>query len=183
MGQSAKSPAEAGPWKFGSGKLLILVFQRVSNGDSIAVYPRTAEFKVVVDEVEVRFRPNEDAVGYVKTKSATNVHEKMVAALEVSAAGKRAGEEWLIKTEALQPDATLQICLNLLSQGWTIHGVEIIKDRPVGVEENVHILMGPPRYFSANAEVFFDKQEVAAKSWIAATTNALWSVVRVCKTI
>lgn len=103
------------------------------------------------------FRPDKNAVGHVKTDAAAKVHQEMVAALEIRAAGKRAGEEWLVKAEAFQPDPTLQIRLSLLSQRRTVHCVEIIKDRPIWVEEDVHILMGSPRYFSANTEILLDE--------------------------
>lgn len=116
-------------------------------------------------------------MGDVKPDSPANVHQKMIAALKICAAGERAGEEWLVKTQALKPYAALQIRLCPLSQGRAIDGVEIVKNGPVWVEEDVNILMRPPCHFSANAEVFFDKKKIPAERWVAATANALWGVV------
>ena len=127
-------------------------------------------------EIEVCFRPDEYAVGHVKPNPAANVHQKMIAALEIGAAGKGAGEERLIKAEAFQPDATLQIRLSLLSERRTIHGVEIVKDRPVRVEEDVYVLMGSPRYFSTNAEILLDEEKIPAEGWITAATDVLRGV-------
>lgn len=125
----------------------------------------------------MRLRPDKDAVGHVKTDAAANVHKEMVAAHKVRATSKAtAGEEWLVKAEAFQPDATLQICLNFFPQGRTIHSVEIIKDRPVWVEEDVHILMGSPRHFCANAEILLDEEKIPAERWITAAADVLRGV-------
>jgi len=104
-----KAPPERG-WR-SAVSALILVFQGVPNWDAKALYTRPAEFKIVANEIKVRFRPDENAAGHIKAKPAAHMSEEMVAALKVGATGKVAREEWLVKPKTLQAYTTLQLSL------------------------------------------------------------------------
>src|ERR1051326_2715296 len=102
----------------------------------------------------------------------------MVAALKVRATGKVAREERLVKPKTLKPNAALQLSLRSLAQRRRQHSVEVVEYGAVGIEKDVHVLVATPGDFRSSAEVFLVKKEVAAESGIAASADALRSMVR-----
>src|SRR5258707_1897021 len=99
-------------------------------------------------------------------------HE-MVAALVILASGKPAGEKRLIERKPLGADSPLQLSLRLLSQRRSKHGIDIVENRTVGLEEQIHVLMGSVSGFSADTEVLMEEKEVSAEDWVSAAANAL----------
>ena len=136
---------------------LVAILQRVADGNAKSLHTRTAELKVVSDKVEVGLRPDEDGVGHIKAESAAHVGEKVVAADEVLAAKCGTGEKWLVKTKAFQTDAGLQFGLGSLAQRRTVDRIEIVQNRAVRIEEDIHVLMATPCHFTADAKIFLDK--------------------------
>lgn len=125
----------------------------------------------------MRFRPDEYAVCNVEAETAAYVDQKVIAALEIGAAGETAGEEWCVKPEALRTDPALQFGLCSLAQRGTIYRVEIVEDRPVRVEEDIHVLVATPCHFPADSEILLVKKEVAAECRVPSTPNALRSMI------
>ena len=126
----------------------------------------------------MRFRADKNAVGHIEAESAAYVGKEVVAALEIGTPGKVAGEKWLIKAEALNPNSALQIRLHPLAQRRTEDSIEIIQNRPVRIEKDIYILVAAPGHFSADPEIFLDEEKVTTESRIPAAADALRSVVR-----
>lgn len=122
-------------------------------------------------------RPDEDGIGHVKAESASHVDQEVIAALKVRTAHKIAGEEWLVETEAFKADSALQFRLCPLAERRTIDRIEIVENRAVGIEKDVHVLMTAPCHLAPYSEILFDKEEITAERRITTAADALWSVV------
>ena len=157
---------------------LLLILERIADGDAIPVYARAAEFKVVANEIKVRFRTYEDGACHIETHTAAHVSHKVIAALKIRAAGKTTGEKGRIKPQALDSNPALQLCLRLLAKRWRNHTVEIVQDGTVRIEKDVHVLVSTPGHFPAKPKIFLPKQEIAAEGGVGAPANALWCVCR-----
>jgi len=125
----------------------------------------------------MRFRPDKYAVRHVEAETSANVSQKVIAALEIRAASETAGEKWLIKTQALNANPTLQFRLRSFAQWRSKHRIEVIENRPVRIEKNVHVLVTAPCHFPAHAEILLDEKEIAAESGVSTAPDALRSVV------
>jgi hypothetical protein len=153
-----------------------LVLQRIPDRDRIAGHARAGKLKVVVDQIQVRFGTEKDGAGDVETNAAAKVSQKMVAALEIGAADETAGYKWRIEAEALAADPRLELGLRVLAQRRRPHGVEVVEDGPVGREENVRVLVGPPGNLAADPEILFEEEKISAEGRITAAADGLRSV-------
>ena len=124
-------------------------------------------------------RPDENGIGHVKAESASHVDQEVIAADEVRASAERTAivKKWLVKSETFQTDSALQFRLCPLAERRAIDRVEIVEDRTVGVEKNVHVLMGTPGHLRAYPKVFLIEKEITAERRITTAADALWSVV------
>jgi len=152
--------------------LLFFVLERVANGHAVPIHARSGEFNVVVHEVKMSFGADKDVVGHIQANSAAYVSEEMVAAVEISAAERRALKERLVEAQTLKSNSALKIQLCPLPQLRSINGIEVEKNRTVGLKELVDILMGPPCDFRAYSEILLE-QKVAAERRISAAADAL----------
>ena len=87
--------------------VLFLVLKRIAYGKTEPCSLRSTEFNIVVNDIHVRLRPDEDPIGDIKPESPAELAEEVIAADEIRAAGKSAaGQEWRIKTDALGADSS-----------------------------------------------------------------------------
>jgi hypothetical protein len=155
---------------------LILVLECVSQGDSVASSAGPTELNVVVDEIKIGLGLNKEASTRKHSKSGAYVHQEVVAAGEVRTAESRAIEERLVKADGFPANAALQIGLRPLAKIRRIDRIEVGKDGPIWLEEDIYILVGPPGNLAANTKVLFEK-EIAAKGGITAAAQGLWKMV------
>ena len=150
-----------------------LVLARIANRHAKASHARAGKLKVVVNEVNMRLWTYEDAPVHIQPKAASEVPQEMIAALEIRTSEKITGENRRIETKALRADSSLQLGLRVLSQRRSKHGIEIVKNRAVGLEEQIHVLMSAVSDFTAHTEVFFEEEEVPAEARVGAAANGL----------
>src|SRR5215467_6930697 len=152
---------------------LELVLQRIADRYRITGHACPSKFEVVVHEIKVRFRPQENVAGNVQTNAAAKMSQEVVAALEIGATREAAGDKWRVEAEALAADPRLKLGLHVLADRRSPDRVEIVKDRPVRREEDVHVLVGSPRDLAADAEIFLEEEKVSAERRITAAADAL----------
>lgn len=158
-------------------EFLIAVLQRVAEGNTISRHAGTAELKIVVDKVIMGFGSDENGVGHVKAESASYVDQEVIAALKVRTANKVTGEKWLVETETLQADSSLQVRLRFLPQWRAINGIEIVKNGAIRIEKDINVLVAAPCHLATYSEIFFDEKKITAERRITTAADALWSVV------
>jgi len=120
-----------------------------------------AEFKIVANKVEVRFRPDENVVEGVEFDSSSYVAQQVIRTGKVRAGKETARNEGLIKAYALASDSTFHFKCRLLAQGRSKNGIEVVKDRTEGQESLGKVSGGPPEDLTTDPEMM-GQQNVGA---------------------
>ncbi|HEX7288622.1 MAG TPA: hypothetical protein VF532_20730 [Candidatus Angelobacter sp.] len=129
-----------------------------------------------MNEVKIGLGLNKKAATRKNPKARAHVYQKVVAAGEIRTAKSRAIEERLVKTDGLPANSALQIGLRPFTDIRRIDPIEVGKDRPIRLEKDIDILVGPPGDLAAHSKVLFE-QEIAAKRGIAAAAQGLGKMV------
>src|SRR5436305_6716550 len=103
-----------------------------------------AEFKVVADEVDAHFGPDENVMEWIKLQPDAHISQQMVAAYKIGAGEGAAGNEVLIEANALAAKSTEQFKRSSLPQRWRIDRIEVVKDRTEGGEPVREVLSRAP---------------------------------------
>lgn len=135
-----------------------------------------AEFKIVANKVEVRFRPDENVVEGVEFHSSSYVAQQVIRTGEVRAGKEAASNEGLIKAYALASDSTFHFQCRLLAQRRRKNGIEVIKDRTEGLESLGKIPCGPPEDLTADPEMM-GQQNIGANGGKHSTADRLWEKI------
>src|SRR6266704_4886713 len=107
---------------------LLLVAESVSERNTKTRYPRSSELNVVVNNIEVGFRPDKYVVPYIKAQTASNVAQKMIAADKIGAATESGAlQSGRVKTKAFRTDSGLQFRLRPFAQRRRIDCVNVIE--------------------------------------------------------
>lgn len=89
-----------------------------------------AEFKVVSNEVNAHFGPDENVMERIKLQPDAYISKQMVAAYKVGAREGAAGNKILIEANALPANAAEQFKRSPFAQRRRIDSIEIIEDGP-----------------------------------------------------
>lgn len=127
----------------------------------------------MVDDIIVRFRPDEGMAPEVVTQVSSDVSGEMVAALVVCASGETVAiEVRSIKPQGFGPDSSHDISTEPLPKCRAIHRVEIIEDGPVRGDKKtgrsagaVKSPAGAPRDFAAEADMMLQKED-STEAWV-----------------
>lgn len=140
-----------------------------------------------MDEIEVCFRTDENAGGNIESQPRPGVEQKVVAALKIRTSSCKwivtTGNEWRIEAYALCAYSSFEFHLRSLAQRRSVNGIEVVENRPVGIEKDVHVLTAAPGHVATYAEVLLPEQKIAAERGIGPSADALRSVVRIVKGI
>jgi len=154
-------------------KVLFLVLKRISEGKTEPGSLRSTEFKIIVNDIHMRLRPDEDPIGDIKPESPAELAEEVIAADEIRTAGKSAaGQEWRIKADALSADSSRQFQLGVLAQRRCVDQVNIIEKRTEGLKPLIKVLLGAECGIKPHAEVVIEKK-IQAKCRIRSPTDCL----------
>lgn len=139
-----------------------LVAKSVANRYAEPLRMVVAEFEVVADKVDTRFRPNEEVVERVELYACTHIAQQVVAAHKIGAGEGPASHKVLVEANALSPKATHQFQGRVLPQRWGIDRINIVKNWPERSKVIGEVTGCTPRYLTAYAEML-EQQEVAAE--------------------
>src|SRR5262249_56536420 len=103
--------------------------------------------------VPMRLRAHEDVVPHVQANASPYVRCKVIAAGVIGAPKKIAGEDRAVEANAFRANASLELGLSTLADRRGPHGIHAVKDRPIGVEEQVDVLMRPARNASTSCQL------------------------------
>jgi len=106
----------------------------------------------------VRLRSHEDAAHHIKAECAADVSQQMIVAHKIAAGKCAASGERLIKADAFAAAAGHQFHLNHFSDLLGIEKVEVVQDRPIGLESLVEGLTGAPGYFGLKPDVVLENK-------------------------
>lgn len=131
-----------------------------------------AELNIVVDEIEVRFRPNEKVVKDVKLNPASHVPQKVIGTDEVRAGEEAASHEALVKTDAFATNSAFQLGRCVFTQRRRKDGVEVVKNGTKRQESLREIPGCAPGHVATYAKMV-EEQNVAAETRKYASPNGL----------
>lgn len=140
-----------------------LVPKGVTDRDAEPLGMIVTELKIVANEVNSRFRPDEKTAEGIKLNARAHIAQQVVAAHKIRAGKCSAGHKVLIKANALAAKTSHQFKRSVLSERWGVHGIDVIEDGPEWSKTAGEVLLGAPRYFAANSKMF-EQQEVAAEA-------------------
>jgi hypothetical protein len=123
---------------------LIFGRQAVADGSAHAAYVAGAEFGIVMDQVEVRFRTYKEAMPHVIADAASDMAHEVVAAGVVSAGKITTVIVLLVKADAFAADSRHQVEAGFLPNFGLVKRVEIVKNRPVRLVAVIETLRGLP---------------------------------------
>lgn len=150
--------------------------QRIADGDPKTRRMGSAELEIVVHQVNVCLRTNEDGPPQIEAHSSAEVPHKMIAAGIVGAAEIVTLVERLIKPAALSADARHQLRRYSFAYWWRPHGIDIVKQRAKRLKAPVKILAGSPGYFASDPKMMLD-EKIAAEIEESPATDALRCVI------
>ena len=118
--------------------------EAVADGNSETAGPAGAELIVIVNEVQVGFRPDKQISPDVVAKARAEVPVEMIAADVICAAHKTARISSLIEPKVLAADSSHQLGPELLPQLRGPYTVKVIKYRAIRLVSAIVILSGSP---------------------------------------
>src|ERR1700744_3622859 len=155
---------------------LFLILEGIANGNTKASGMGSAEFNIVVNEIEVRFRPDKDARRCIETNAGAHLAKEVIAADEIRATYKVAVNEWRIEMDALRANSGSEFSLGFPAQRGRIHGINIVETWTEGLYSLIQILAGANCGIKRHANIVVP-QKVQSKIGISASANRLYTGV------
>ena len=138
---------------------------RVSDRSSHAEEVVGAEIvSIVLDMIVVNLGPDKYMSPNVVSDPGSKMLHEVVAADVKGAATEKVARRRIrrIEPNTLTADAGHEVRANLLAEARLVHTVEVIKDWPVRLSENIGSLTGPPRGFKTEAKAVMKRDDVEA---------------------
>jgi hypothetical protein len=135
-----------------------------------------AEFLVVVNEISVRLRSNEDAGHEIKAQRSTDVHKHMVVAHKIAAGEGAATCKRLIEADALAANAGQKFRLSYFAPPWSIEQIKVVQDWPVRLKSLIEVLACAPGNFALESHVVLE-DEIATEAEECASSKRLGGVL------
>lgn len=129
--------------------------ERISQRNSITNHLAGCKFDVIVHQIEVALRADENIGRDVKSQAGAEVPHKMRAGRVVGTAYEIASIEIVVKAHALRPDACLKFAFHSIIQLGHPHPVEVPENWTVRLIARIQSLARLPRYLSTNSELIF----------------------------
>lgn len=153
-------------------KRLVFGAEGVADGYTFADSARTAELKIVPDEISPDLGPDEDAARDVELEASTDVDQQVFAAHVVGTASERAVHVRSVEADAFTTEAPQHFGRSAFTETRRPNGVEIVEDGTIGLETEADILVGTPGDFAFDTELML-KQEIAAEYGISSAAHHL----------
>lgn len=144
--------------------------ERVTDGRTVSEYPRRSVLVVVVYEIVMEFRTDEESAAGVELQAGPELSHEVRAGRVVRAGNVVASVIIRIETSALGTDTGRQFRRQVLGQLWNVDAVEIPENGTIGLIAIVECLAGLPRDLSHHAEILSQKK-VAADGWVRSSTQ------------
>ncbi len=135
--------------------------ERVTDGRTVSEYPRRSVLVVVVYEIVVEFRTDEESAAGVELQAGPELSHEVRAGRVVRAGNVVASVIIRIETSALGTDTGRQFRRQVLGQLWNVDAVEIPENGTIGLIAIVDRLAGLPGNFTHHAEILSQKKVAA----------------------
>jgi hypothetical protein len=151
---------------------LFLVFERITNGDAGAGCVRSAEFNIIMDQINVHRGLDKDAWRGIKSQACAQLGEEVIAGNNICATNKTASDIWRVKMNALGPDTSGEFGLRTMANGRRIDSIHIVEKWTKRLHAFKQIFLGAQRCVKFNAGVVKEKKIHAEN----APPPTVWSV-------
>jgi len=126
--------------------------ERVSQRDAESCGPGRTELVIIIDQVKIGFRADEEVSPEVVAQAGAEVTHKVIAADKVGTADRTTTGEALVEAQAFPSDARRKLGSRALSQLGGVYSIEIIEEWTIRLETGIEILTGSPGKLATHAK-------------------------------
>lgn len=146
--------------------------KRVTDRTAIANGVRGGELHIVIDEIQVSFRPDEEPPVRIHLQARPKLSEKVRTGEVVRAGSKAALKRIRVEADTLGANAGGELSLHVLGNVRPPNSIEIPEQRPVGLETGIQGLTRSPCDLPADPQVLKENY-VAAECGICSARERL----------